>query len=937
MSKYPDLMKLKNTSDDEFNKILINPMKSKEFKRKEDVTLEKVVRDMTNVLCNLTDSITLGKNPKKTISPEINIEKELEKNYKKQELIYKRKADEEEKRKADEEEKRNAGKANNKEKQSKKQSGQLKLNEENNNRNKTISSDRYNTSQVKLINANNKLPKIINKSVKSNSSNNQSKINPASINNQLPLIKVQPSSKSIKPISNALNVVKRPEKTELQKRRHLSPLSRENYNPLGLIRDEVDKAIKQKKTFTIRGSFGVVRRALLSRGWVEKFHTTYRQRLNQELKKYQQYTVPELVDMLRNKELAGLIKKIIKSKLLKDNQVDFYWDTRFDAFKECPDKIKLTLINKFRRESSSYTSKQGLCQTSREAHWFHIPGIAKINHPRCYTLTKGGDTRYFLNDFGLTASTALLKWVVRNNDTGGSKIVSNTGKIPMKTFDFAIAECYKFIKKHKHQDIDEVIRDALEVEWKEFLEQFHKAVHVGHHFKLSDKVPDEYAEAQNMVRKSTYLLNQLREYMPCMDMDGHMNIWILKPINSSRGEGIHICRTLELILEVLRKNPTRRYVVQKYIERPLLIHDTKFDIRQWFLVSSSYPLIIWMYKICYLRFSSQTYNLRKLHESIHLTNNSVQAKYLNRCTRDPLLPTYGMWNSEQFQNYLCDIGYPNIFGNVIYPGMKQCITAAMIAHRDKIDKRKNCFELYGADFMLSETFEPWLLEINSNPALHGSTPVTARLCPKVLEDVIKVIIDTARNPNASPGNFEMIYKEKPEPPRDIMPKLKLKGKPLPTDFFCDVDMESEPSINTNKIMVQKCIKTPDAGNILLQTGETIKEALKSLLDIIKRERTKRRSRREKSVEAKLELDIPYMHPSKPDLVSLFERPQMEETFSVASEISQIKSEEAQENMTEDESRAVTEAFSESKICSNKKRLLSNLVKVVDTLKRVNKN
>ena len=111
------------------------------------------------------------------------------------------------------------------------------------------------------------------------------------------------------------------------------------------------------------------------------------------------------------------------------------------------------------------------------------------------------------------------------------------------------------------------------------------------------------------------------------------NIWIIKPgENSNRGTGIQVASSFSEIRSIVQsqsaKNGNRTAIVQKYIEKPALYNQRKFDIRCFAMLTLvNNQLKGFTYDNGYLRTSSRPFvNHDLTNKFIHLTNDAVQKK-----------------------------------------------------------------------------------------------------------------------------------------------------------------------------------------------------------------------------------------------------------------------------------------------------------------------
>ena len=180
-------------------------------------------------------------------------------------------------------------------------------------------------------------------------------------------------------------------------------------------------------------------------------------------------------------------------------------------------------------------------------------------------------------------------------------------------------------------------------------------------------------------------------------------------------------------------------IIQKYLEKPLLYQGRKFDIRLWVLFIADKSDEVYVFKQGHLKATCTQYDPDSDDLFVHLTNYSVQKYNAN-------FSKIEIGNEIPFKSFQIELDKNKTGKNFykdIYPKIIRIVRLTGGAAKKKINllSRKYCFEIFGYDFILDINFQPYLLEINTNPGLEISSPLIEELLPRMVDDALKLTID----------------------------------------------------------------------------------------------------------------------------------------------------------------------------------------------------
>jgi glutathione synthase/RimK-type ligase-like ATP-grasp enzyme len=214
------------------------------------------------------------------------------------------------------------------------------------------------------------------------------------------------------------------------------------------------------------------------------------------------------------------------------------------------------------------------------------------------------------------------------------------------------------------------------------------------------------------------------------------DIWIVKPYKAWGGSGIKLVRTRDLY-----KYKNKKVIIQKYLEKPLLLNGYKFDFRMYLIVTPDKKIYIHPFYEVRIAHSEYDYNLKDIENlDSHLTNLSYQTEK----------------GYDVSDKRLSKFEFEEIFKDDLNLNFKysKAMKATFDALKTRIQESKiNSFEFFGVDVIFDINKKAYVIEFNDNPGFTYGDKKNYDLHHKLLSDIFMLTIDNTFTNSINRQNF----------------------------------------------------------------------------------------------------------------------------------------------------------------------------------------
>uniref|UniRef100_A0A0N5ALQ6 Tubulin--tyrosine ligase-like protein 5 n=1 Tax=Syphacia muris TaxID=451379 RepID=A0A0N5ALQ6_9BILA len=254
--------------------------------------------------------------------------------------------------------------------------------------------------------------------------------------------------------------------------------------------------------------------------------------------------------------------------------------------------------------------------------------------------------------------------------------------------------------------------------------------------------------------------------------------FIAKPVSSSRGHGIFIVRKVKPQEIPLVSN----LLVSEYISNPYLIDGHKFDLRIYVVVTSFYPMTVYIYNDGLARFATEKYSEEENtfeEHFCHLTNYSLN-KLNKHFIRNKSAADEDSGHKWTLGAALRRMKAEGVDTQLLMIRIESIILKTLLSVQGPITARcrslllhsKCCFELFGFDILIDSNLKPWLLEVNLDSPLDLQLK-SALVCDTLTLAAIPLI---RYRSDSNYSNSSAVTCKKVSSPREITFRRALKIK-----------------------------------------------------------------------------------------------------------------------------------------------------------------